>query len=363
MLRIDGAYGEGGGQILRTSLTLALLTGKAFELINIRAKRPKPGLRPQHLTCVKAAQKIGHAEVQGARVGSLYLRFVPQDIKAGDYRFDVGTAGATGLVFQTVALPLAHAGGGRLLLRGGTHVPYAPCFHYLDLVYKPLVARLGYEFMLELLVYGFYPQGGGEFLARVGPRKSPGPLVLSGPFSPQRIEVYSVVTADLPGHILKRQAQTAVRLLEQAGFRPEARLEQVKSKSTGTMVFVYAEEGLKRAGFMALGKKGKPAERVAAEAVKALLDFLKTGAALDPYISDQILLPAVLSGVEVAFESARLTRHFFTNLWVIRQFLPEIKVDVDGQEGSSGLVRIAPVKIDTYFKENRAKKVPGKIKD
>ena len=350
MLRIDGAHGEGGGQILRTSLTLALLTGKAFELVNIRAKRPKPGLRPQHLTCVKAAQKIGRAEVQGAQIGSLYLRFIPQPPKGGDYCFDVGTAGATGLVFQTVALPLAHAGGGGVLLRGGTHVPHAPCFHYLNLVYRPLVARLGYEFVLKLLDYGFYPRGGGEFHANVGARKSPEPLIIRGPFSPQKIVVYAVVTADLPGHVLRRQAQTAVRLLAQAGFNPETRLEQVKSRSTGTMVFVYAEEGLKRAGFMALGKRGKPAEKVAAEAVGALLSFLRTRAAVDRYLSDQLLLPAVLSGVEVTFESACLTRHFFTNLWVIRQFLPKISVEVKGQEGFPGSVHIVPAAVDTYLK-------------
>ncbi len=345
MLRVDGSYGEGGGQILRSSLTLSLLTGKAFELVNIRAKRPKPGLRPQHLTCVKAAQKISQAEVEGARIGSLYLRFVPGKIRPGAYTFEIGTAGATGLVFQTVALPLAQAGAARLILKGGTHVPYAPCFHYLAKVYAPVLHLLGYEFELELRRYGFYPAGGGEVKASINPRRPARDLTLKGPFKPEKVEVISVVSEDLPSHIRTRQAKQATEILTKAGLAPLARLEKARSSSPGTLVFVWAEDGVKRVGFFSLGKKGKPAEKVAEEAVYQFLDFLKTGAAVDPYLSDQLLLPAAINPVKTCFESARLTRHFFTNLWVINQFLPEIEVKVLGEEGLPGRVELVGVNL------------------
>ncbi|OAG28378.1 hypothetical protein TH606_02025 [Thermodesulfatator autotrophicus] len=334
MIRIDGSYGEGGGQILRTSLTLSLLTGKAFELVNIRARRPKPGLRPQHLTCIKAAQKISGAEVEGARVGSLYLAFKPGKVKAGSYQFDIGTAGSTALVFQTVGLALAMAGTAKLLLKGGTHVPHAPCFHYLAEVYGPVLEALGFSFVFELRRYGFYPAGGGEVVIKINsyqPVKEP--LVLKGPYQRKRVKVLSIVTEDLPSHIRTRQAKAASELLVKQGFEPIVLLEKAKAKSPGTVVFLAYPEGEKRAGFFALGKKGKPAEKVAEEAVLAFFDFYRTGKAVDPYLSDQLLLPLALTGVPFYFDSSRLTRHFFTNLWVIRHFLPgfipEVKGDLD----------------------------------
>ncbi len=338
MLRLDGAYGEGGGQILRSALTLSLLTGQAFELVNIRAKRPKPGLRPQHLTCVKAAQTISGAKVVGAEKGSLYLRFEPGPVKAGSYFFDVGTAGATGLVFQTVGLPLALAGGGHLVLKGGTHVPYAPCYHYLAEVYGPVLKPLGYHFSFTLRRYGFYPAGGGEVEVTISPKTQGTSLILKGPYQTKEVMVLSVVSEDLPAHILTRQAQRAEEILAARGFSPKVQTERPRSSSPGTVVFLLLAEGQKRAGFFALGKKGKPAEKVAEEAVSAFLAFWESGAAVDPYLADQLLLPLAIEGKPFRFTASRLTRHFFTNLWVIKQFLPAFAPQVKGKEGASGEV-------------------------
>lgn len=340
MLRLDGAFGEGGGQILRSALTLSLLTGRPFELINIRAKRPKPGLRPQHLTCVKAAQKISQAQVSGAQKGSLYLRFEPGPVRSGSYVFDIGTAGATGLVFQTIALPLALAGGGKLTLKGGTHVPHAPCYHYLEKVYAPILHLLGYTFDLSLVRYGFYPMGGGEMKAQISPKNKPSSFFLTEPYQTKEVEVYSVVSADLPSHIRTRQAKRAAEMLSQKGFVCQIRLEKAHSPSPGTVVFLLLAEKEKRAGFFSLGKKGKPAEKVAEEAVKEFFDFYQSQAALDPYLSDQVLLPLPWEGCSFRFTSSCLTRHFFTNLWVIQQFLPDFRPTIQGEEGTAGLLSL-----------------------
>ncbi len=341
MLYIDGSYGEGGGQILRSSLTLSLITGKSFEIRNIRARRPKPGLRPQHLTCVQAAQKISKAQVEGDQIGSLYLRFSPGKVAPGRYRFKVGTAGATSLVFQTIALPLAHAGGAKVWLEGGTHVPYAPCYHYLALVYAPILKALGYPFHLELIRYGFYPRGAGEIKANILPSEAcPETLVLKGPFVPQRVAVFSIVSSGLARHILDRQARKAVEVLEAVGLKPEVYGQRPKSPSPGTVVFVCAEDGPKRAGFFSLGRKGKPAERVGLEAAQSLVSFMETKAAVDPFLTDQLLLPAAVRACTAYWESACLTRHFFTNLWVIKHFLPGVSIEVEGQEGGQGTVKI-----------------------
>ncbi len=339
MIRIDGSYGEGGGQILRTALTLSMLTQKSFELVNIRAKRPKPGLRPQHLTCVKAAQKISGAEVEGARVGSLYLSFHPKKVKPGSYHFDIGTAGATALVFQTVGLALACAGASKLLLKGGTHVPYAPCYHYLAEVYAPILEQLGFSFAFELRRYGFYPAGGGEVSVKIAPQKEISePFELCGPYKTKKVKVLSVVTEDLPSHIRTRQAKAASEILAEKGFEPEVKLEKAWAKSPGTVVFVAISEGAKRAGFFSLGKKGKPAEKVAEEAVFAFFEFYKTQKAVDPYLADQLLLPLAITRMPFCFDTSRLTRHFFTNLWVIKHFIPDFSPEVRGDLDTPGIV-------------------------
>ncbi len=340
VVQIDGSYGEGGGQILRTALTLSMVTKTPFELINIRAKRPKPGLRPQHLTCVKAAQKICGAQVEGAKVGSQCLSFVPGELRPGHYFFDIGTAGATSLVFQTIGPALALASGpSKIVLKGGTHVPHAPSFHYLAEIYAPIVKLLGFNFGLKLRRYGFYPAGGGEVVVEIAPATPPKPLMLLGPYKGKNVRVLSVVTEDLPAHIRTRQAKAASDYLLKAGFKPVVILEKARAQSPGTFVFVSITEEVKRAGFISLGKKGKPAEKVAAEAVAEFLAFYRAGKAVDPYLADQLLLPLALRQVSFHFDVSRLTRHFFTNLWVIKYFLPDFEPKIEGELDTPGEVK------------------------
>ena len=345
MLVIDGSYGEGGGQILRTALTLSILTRTPFRLINIRAGRPKPGLRPQHLTCVKAAARLCKAEVSGAEKGSTEILFSPGSPRAGAYTFDIGTAGATGLLFQTLLLPLAVSGGGRLILRGGTHVPMSPCFHYLAEVYLPVLSAMGLSARLKIRRYGFYPVGGGEILAEIEPFKALLGLTLEPPLAPETTYVLSVVSSDLPDHIRRRQALRAERLLREVGLSYEVRLERVKSPSSGTLVGIWGREGIKRLGYFALGAKGKPAEKVAEEAVRPYLEVLNARASVDEHLADQILLPAALASGKTFYVTSKITPHLLTNAWVIRQFLPKVKIEIRGQEGQPGEIIIAGVQI------------------
>ncbi len=340
MLVIDGAYGEGGGQILRSALSLAMLTGRAFRLVNLRARRSRPGLRPQHLACVKGAARLSGAETEGVEKGSLELVFRPGPLRAGAYTLDIGTAGSTALLFQTLYLPLAVAGGGRLILRGGTHVPRSPCFHYLAEVFWPVVKAMGLSGKLELRRYGFYPHGGGEIRAEIAPLKTLSGLELSSPLRTRKPLVFSVITADLPSHIRTRQARRAESLLREAGLEPEFRLETVKSSSPGTFVGVVGAEGAARMGYFALGARGKPAEKVAEEAVRPYLEGMRLAASVDEFLADQLLLPAALAQGRTLFRTPRLSRHLLTNVWVIRQFLPEVKVEIRGREGQPGEVEI-----------------------
>ena len=202
---IDGSYGEGGGQVLRTSLALSALTGKELEIFNVRAGRARLGLRPQHLQAVKAATAICRAEVSGADIGSQTIRFVPGRVRAGDYRFDIGTAGSTSLVLHTVYLPLALSAGGssRVTITGGTHVPLSPCFHYLDLSWRWHLAHVGIALMLTMERAGFYPPGGGIIHAAIESASRARSLCLD-----QRgalLRVRGISAARLPAHVAERQ--------------------------------------------------------------------------------------------------------------------------------------------------------------
>src|SRR5439155_24451143 len=209
LLEIDGSFGEGGGQILRTSLALSLITGRAFRLYNVRARRSNPGLQPQHLMSVQAAATIGQAKLRGASRGSSDLIFEPGQVTAGNYRFDIGTAGATRLVLHTLYLPLALRGDApsHVTLIGGTHVSTSPCYHFLDTTWRRYVELLGLKISLRMIRPGFYPRGGGEVHAHIQPTERLKGMHLRkrGSF---RLNGFSAV-AGLPEDIARRQAQRA----------------------------------------------------------------------------------------------------------------------------------------------------------
>lgn len=335
MLTIDGAYGEGGGQILRTSLALATLLQQPICVENIRAGRKNPGMAAQHLTAVKAAAIICDAVLSGDKLGSTQLIFEPQSPPIpGLYEFDVadaregGSAGAATLVLQTLLLPLALADGpSTITVRGGTHVSWSPSFHYFQQVYTPMLAKLGLQIELDLLAWGWYPAGEGEIVAQI-----PGQARLDGCQWLDRGALKQVtgiaVASSLPAHIAQRICNRAVNLLSEEDLPVSIEPKRVRSTSPGAGIFLTAEYENVWAGFSALGKKGKPSEQVAQEAVDALLEFHRSEAAIDRHLVDQLILPMAVSGRPGAFSAQHLTQHTLTNVWVVEQFLGKV-VEVD----------------------------------
>jgi RNA 3'-terminal phosphate cyclase (ATP) len=359
-LVIDGAHGEGGGQILRTALTLAAVCGRPIRLEHIRAGRAKPGLAAQHVTAVRAAAALCRAEVSGDEIGSDRLDFAPQaPAAAGEYHFDVGaariggSAGSTSLVLQTVLLPLALAAGdSRLSIRGGTHLPWSPPFDHVQAVWLPLLARLGIRAEVALAAWGWFPIGQGEIRARVagsGPgwRRRLRPLELRGRGRLRRI-AGRAVAANLPAQarIPERMAERARALLEDRlpeGATVELRLAPigVEAACAGAGIFLIAEYDQVRAGFSALGARGKPAERVAEEVVAELLACHEAGGALERHLADQILVPLALAPGVSRFSAQTATRHLLTNAWVIERFgLARITIDDGPRE--TALVAVHP---------------------
>jgi RNA 3'-phosphate cyclase len=339
MLELDGSFGEGGGQILRTSLALSLLTGRAFHLRNVRAGRPKPGLQPQHLMSVRAAAAIGQAQTRGASLGSSDLVVEPGEVRAGTYRFDVGTAGATGLVLHTLYLPLALRGAApsELTLIGGTHVSTSPCFHFLDITWRRYLELCGLRVSLRMNRPGFYPRGGGVVEAFIQPCAK-----LHGVRLGERKSVKAVgfsAVAGLDVSIARRQARRATFRLQQYGLQVQLR-EETWQGGPGTVLAVELDTTPVPTLFFALGARGKPAERVADEAVDQVIAYLESGDALmDAHSGDQLVLPLALAEDASEYRVAAVTRHLTTNVAVIRRFLDR-DIVCEGEEGKPGLVRI-----------------------
>jgi RNA 3'-phosphate cyclase len=341
LLALDGSFGEGGGQILRTSLALSLVTARSFHLRNIRIGRRRPGLQPQHLSSVHAAAAIGGARVHGGTLDSTELVFEPGQVVPGNYRFAIGTAGATGLVLQTVYLPLALRGGAPsdVTLEGGTHVPWSPCFHFLDVTWRRYLKLLGMEIRLRLHHPGFYPRGGGVVEARVQPCSQLRGLHLEERGAVTTATGFSAV-AGLPEHIARRQARRAACRLEKAGLLVDIR-EETWAGGPGTVLAVVVGTESVPALFFGLGARGKPAERVADEAVDQALAYPRAApAAVDARSADQLVLPLALAQGPSAFTVAEVTSHLLTNVAVIRRFLKR-NVLCEGSEGGPGWIRVA----------------------
>jgi RNA 3'-terminal phosphate cyclase (ATP) len=381
MIEIDCSLGEGGGQVLRSSLTLSLLTRQPVRLTNIRAKRPKPGLQPQHLAAVKAAAAISAGQVEGMYQNSTALTFAPGEVQPGDYRFDIGTAGATSLVLQTIFLPLALASGrpkaeaaptppvsrawqpglqsndsSEITLIGGTHVPWSPSFHYLDLQWLPYLRRMGFVAHLELELAGFYPQGNGQVIARIAPltpqpwgeRDSPriggrgaiAPLDLPERGALKGIRGIAAV-ANLDTAIAERMRTHALRRLQGRHNRIEIELLDLPARVKGAFLLLLAEFKYGSACYVGLGALGKRAEQMADEACLWLEKFLATHGAVDEYLADQLLLPLTFASGPSEYRTSKATEHLQTNAEIIRAFgVAEIVIEEDG--GRSGLVRIMP---------------------
>jgi RNA 3'-terminal phosphate cyclase (ATP) len=320
MIRIDGGSGEGGGQMLRTALSLALVTGQPFRIESIRARRERPGLLRQHLTAVLAAAEVGNAKTDGATLGSKTLEFVPGKIRPGDYRFAVGTAGSSTLVFQTILPALMTASGpSRLTLEGGTHNTQAPPFDFLQKTFLPLLSQMGPKVSVHLERYGFYPAGGGRFFAGIEPCEKLSPLVLTerGAMTERRV---IAIVANLGRNIAQRELDTVSHLLNGSADVLEI-IETRESSGPGNVVMIEAGSDAVTEVFTGFGRLGASAEKVASEAAGAALSYLASRAVADEHLADQLLLPFALAGAG-AFTATRVSLHAKTNIEIISLFLP-----------------------------------------
>ena len=339
MITIDGSYGEGGGQILRTCLSLSAISGQPLQIVCIRAGRKHPGLAAQHLTSVRATAAICQAQLAGDELGATTLEFIPGGPpRAGHYCFDVsqarqgGSAGAVTLILQAILMPLALASGqSDITLRGGTHVAWAPPVTYIQEVYLPAIVRLGIQAELELRAWGWYPQGGGEVGLRVSGNSRVSHLNLLDRGALQQVRGIAAAT-ELPSHIPQRMAIRAEKLLRQAHLKGQVNALRKRGRAPGTGIFLTAEYDRSRAGFSALGRRGLPAERVAEMVVEELVEFHTSGMPVDVYLADQLLLPTALGSRVSQFRVAGITPHLRTNAWAIEQFgLARIAIDREHQ--------------------------------
>lgn len=356
-LQIDGSQGEGGGQILRTALALSAICQAPIDIRNIRAQRKKPGLRPQHLTGVKAMADLCEAEVTGAREGSDRITFAPRVLPSGEHVIDIGTAGSTALLLHTLYYPMLYSGqGGHLLLKGGTHNEMAPSFPYLQEVWSPLLHQCGLPVDVELRRFGFYPKGGGQIVAKIPPYTVP-PVHKTFPtVSPlpeldwtirpaiDRIVFYGIFAEPGKGagrrDIPERMARAAQQEMHSHGWDIEIVSDNPRSASVGAMACMTCYFGALRAQFTVHGERGVPAETLGKEVAQQTIVFLASGACLDPWAADQVLLPLALSGRSAQFTTSACTEHLTTNADIIQLFLPDCTIAMESSQAQQTLVKI-----------------------
>jgi RNA 3'-terminal phosphate cyclase (ATP) len=336
LIPIDGDSGEGGGQILRSALTLASVTGQGFEVTRIRARRSRPGLRPQHLAAVRAAGMSCRAEVHGAFDGSPDLRFRPGPVTAGAFDFDIGTPGATTLVLQTVLPALAAAEeSSRVTISGGTHVPRSPSYHFLSRHWAPTVERLGLHARVVFERAGFVPRGEGRLSAEVEPWARPAGLDLTrrGPL----LQLLGLsAAARLKGDVARRQADAVRALLwEQKRLESDWEILELPAASPGSYLQLEAVFENGRAAFGLLGERGVPAEVLGERGARRLLGFLEQEeACVDPWLADQLAVPLALAGGGGKLTTSAVTPHLETVAGVLRRF--GVSASTWGRRGGPG---------------------------
>jgi RNA 3'-terminal phosphate cyclase (ATP) len=343
-VQIDGHQGEGGGQILRTALSLAACTGQGFEMTRIRARRARPGLRPQHLAAVRAASMACQAEVHGAFDGSPDLRFRPGRVTPGDFEFEIGTAGATTLVLQTVLPVLARGSeASRVAVTGGTHVPRSPSFHFLARHWVPMVERLGLRPRLVLQRAGFAPRGEGRLRAEVSPWVLPAPLDLTHRGALREVRGLSA-SARLRGEVARRQAEAARALLwEERRMESQWDTLELPAASPGSCLQIEGIFARGRAAFAFLGERGVRAEVLGERAARRLLRFIdmdEEEAAVDPWLADQLAVPMALADGGGRVTTSEVTSHLETVIGVLQQF--GFAARVWGRRGGPGGMEVLP---------------------
>jgi RNA 3'-phosphate cyclase len=350
LIEIDGAYGEGGGQILRNAVAFSVLTNKPVKVRNIRANRPIPGIRPQHLTVVRCMKELSDAEVKGLSIDSSTLIFKPKDLQSGEYDFDVGTAGSITLVFQACILCSLDAKKPIIIkLKGGTDVRWSPSWDYLKYVFMPLIKKIGMNAKLKLLRRGYYPRGGGEAILTIKPTRDLNPLKLISKQDFKRVNG-NIHVACLPDHIGGRIKKSVEKILWEHGLEPNINLERTSaSLSQGVVVTLWSESMKTVLGSTLLGEKGVSSEKVGVNVARNLLDEICSGATVDVYAADQILPYVALSKGSSSFFVRSLSSHAMTNVWLIKHFFNDFMFE-------STLLNAGVVRVDIKKDKVRLKR-------
>lgn len=327
MIEVDGSYGEGGGQILRMSIALAALTNKPVKVFNIRANRPNPGLRRQHMVAIESVAKICNAKVKGLQLGSKQIEFHPSSLKGGEFSFDIGTAGSITLVLQACLLPSLFAENETCLkLKGGTDVKWSPPWDYFQNVVVPLLEKMGVEVESYLNKRGYYPVGGGEVEVFIKPCKQLNTLKFD-----EEIEgIEGIVNiANLPVNIAERIKKSALEELKKEGIEANIMIEETSADCSGVGIVLWTKG--KILGADCLGEKGKPAELVGKEAARKLIEEIKADVDLDENAVDQILPYLALANENTSFKCRHLSKHASTLIWLMKKFL-DAKFEVKENE-------------------------------
>jgi len=344
VIEIDGSFGEGGGQVLRTTVSLAALLGKEVRVRNIRAKRPNPGLRAQHITAIRSVAALSDTESKGLELGSTELVFIPKRRVSGSFKFDVGTAGSISLVLQALMPPASFSSrGAEFEITGGTDVRWSPTIDYVRFVVLPILSRLGYVANLKLLKRGHYPKGGGKVWMKVHPCKGLTPLTLK-----ERSEVTKVLGVShcvkLPSHVAQRQAAAAQTVLKETHrLDVSVRLETYAPETDphiapGSGIVLYTDEGCGTVlGADSVGERGKPAEEVGRQAAKLLVEEIKSGAPVDKHMSDMLIPYLAVADGKSEFRTSQITMHTITNA-KIAELVSGAEIRIDGELGNPGTV-------------------------
>jgi RNA 3'-terminal phosphate cyclase (ATP) len=320
MIHIDGSQGEGGGQILRSSLALSLVTGQPFRMTNIRSGRAKPGLLRQHLTAVQAAMAVGQAEARGVELGSKEIVFTPGEVRGGSYSFAIGSAGSATLVLQTILAPLLSAEEpSEIVIEGGTHNPAAPPYPFLVDAFAPLLARMGAKLALGLDAAGFHPAGGGKLRARIEPCRRLARLEIT-----ERGEVKAryvrAIVSKLPAHVAQREIHTLLDRLGWSTADVDARPDAVDSPGPGNALVVTIACANVTEVFTGFGAPDVRAEQVAASTADEAKRWLDAGVPIGEHLADQLVMPMALGGGGV-FRTVAPSKHLNTQVDVVRTFL------------------------------------------
>jgi len=331
-IHIDGRHGEGGGQILRTALTLSSICHVPLHIHHIRGNRKKPGLRPQHLIALHSLATITKARVQGATIDSSELIFEPGTIHEGNYSFHIGTAGSTGLVLQAI-IPVLLVGknSSQIRITGGTHVLWSPSFHYLKTVFLPALKTMGANVTVAIDKWGWYPKGGGTIRAVIKNTQGLKAIHLFNRGKLRYLHILSAVS-NLPLSIAERQRDQSVKRLEHFRLNPTTSIENAPSSGQGTVLFLHAQCEGGGGGFTSLGKKGKRAEEIANEACDECIKFLNSRGVIDIHLADQLVPYMALAKGRSTLITERITEHLLTNIWIIEQFLP-VTFDIEKETG------------------------------